>query len=249
MYEVMFLRATIASTSARTSGSEVGNGPAPACSASGAQSAGQFRFRSRPFERRSDRDGDAVPVVDRPLGKHAVEVALDVVRASRDEEPRVVWMRLPGSVRVGHAHEEDAPVCRRRRRDGGRPRAPRAGTAGRSSGGSGRPRARPRRRPGSRAGRRRTSVCRGRGRTRVSSEWRRWSRRLSAAVVPVNSIAWICAWTKTAGFSSAGPVSAFVTVQSQMSRPSYDFPMASYENSEGCSDAHASSVSVSSAYV
>ena len=29
----------------------------------------------------------------------------------------------------------------------------------------------------------------------------------SAAVVPVNSIAWICAWTKTAGFSSGGPVS------------------------------------------
>ena len=47
-YDVMFLRATIASTSARTSGSEVGNGPAPCCSASGAQSAGQLRLRSRP---------------------------------------------------------------------------------------------------------------------------------------------------------------------------------------------------------
>jgi hypothetical protein len=65
----------------------------------------------------------------------------------------------------------------------------------------------------------------------------------------VNSIAWICAWTKTAGFSSGAPVSAFVTVQSQMSRPSYECPIDSTENSCGCSAAHASSVSVSSAYV
>ena len=52
---------------------------------------------------------------------------------------------------------------------------------------------------------------------------------------------------KTAGFSSGGPVSVFVTVQSQMSRPSYDLPIASKEKSVGCSEAHASSVSVSSA--
>ncbi len=70
---------------------------------------------------------------------------------------------------------------------------------------------------------------------------------MSAAVVPVNSIAWICAWMKTAGFSSAGPVSVFVTVQSQMSRPSYDFPIDSTEKCVGNSVAHASSVSVSSA--
>ena len=63
----------------------------------------------------------------------------------------------------------------------------------------------------------------------------------------MNSIAWICAWTNTAGFSSAEPVSAFVTVQSQMSRPSYDLPIDSNENCVGNAAAHASSVSVSSA--
>ena len=67
--------------------------------------------------------------------------------------------------------------------------------------------------------------------------------------MPVNSIAWIWAWMNTAGFSSAGPVSAFVTVQSQMSRPSYDSPIGSKANFDGNSEAHASSVSVSSAYV
>ena len=69
------------------------------------------------------------------------------------------------------------------------------------------------------------------------------------AIVPVNSIAWIWAWTKTPGFSSAGPVSVLVTVQSQMSRPSYDLPIASSRKSEGNSEAQSSSVSVRSAYV
>ena len=72
---------------------------------------------------------------------------------------------------------------------------------------------------------------------------------MSAAVVPVNSIAWICAWTKTAGFSSGGPVSRFVSVTSEISRPSYDCPIDSSRRSDGNSAAQASSTSFSSAYV
>ena len=45
--------------------------------------------------------------------------------------------------------------------------------------------------------------------------------------MPVNSDAWICAWTMTAGFSSGGPVSRFVTVTSGISRPSYEVPIDS----------------------
>ena len=63
----------------------------------------------------------------------------------------------------------------------------------------------------------------------------------------MNSIAWICAWTKTAGFSSGGPVSRFVTVTSGISRPSYDFPIDSMRQSAGNSAAQASSVSFSAA--
>ena len=111
MYDVMFLRATIASTSARTSGSEVGNGPAPCCSASGRPVCGPVAVQVETLERWRDRDVDAVPVVDRPLGEHAVEVALDVVGAPRDQRARVVRMRLPRAVRILHPHEEDAPVA------------------------------------------------------------------------------------------------------------------------------------------
>ena len=112
MYEVMFLRATIASTSARTSGSDVGNGPAPCCSASGRPVGRPVAVEVEALERRRDRDGHAVPVVDRPLGQNAVEVALDVVGAPRDQERvRVVRMRLPRAVRVRHAHEQHAAVA------------------------------------------------------------------------------------------------------------------------------------------
>ena len=107
----MFGRSTIASTSARTSGSEVGYGPAPCCSPSGAQSAGQFRFRSSPSSGGRDLHRHAVPVLDRALREHAEEVALDVVRPARDEQPRVVRVRLPGPVRVGLPHHQHAPVA------------------------------------------------------------------------------------------------------------------------------------------
>ena len=42
---------------------------------------GPVAVQVEPLERRRDRDVHAVPVVDRPLGEDAVEVALDVVRA------------------------------------------------------------------------------------------------------------------------------------------------------------------------
>ena len=51
------------------------------------------------------------------------------------------------------------------------------------------------------------------------------------------------------GLSSAGPVSMFVTVHSQMSRPSYERPIDSRARSDGNAATHASSVSVNSAYV
>ena len=68
--------------------------------------------------------------------------------------------------------------------------------------------------------------------------------------MPVNSIAWICAWTKTAGFSSARPglgvrdraepdVAALVGLPDRLEA----------RRATGSSAAHASSVSVSSAYV
>ncbi len=63
------------------------------------------------LERRGDRDVHTVPVHDRPLGQDAVEVALDVVRKPRDECARVVRVRLPRSVGIGHAHEENAAVA------------------------------------------------------------------------------------------------------------------------------------------
>ena len=112
------------------------------------------------LERRRDLHRDAVPVLDRPLGVDAVELALEIVRPPRDEQPRVVRMRLPRPVRVGDAASSARGRRRRRPRDGARPAAPRAGTAARSSAGSARRRAPRRRRPGSRAGRRRTCACR-----------------------------------------------------------------------------------------
>ena len=51
--------------------------------------------------------------------------------------------------------------------------------------------------------------------------------RCSAAVQPVTSSAWMFASTRNAGFSSAGPVAVFVTVQSQTSRPCQDVPIDS----------------------
>ena len=64
---------------------------------------------------------------------------------------------------------------------------------------------------------------------------------------PVTSIAWMFASTRKPGFSAAGPVSRFVTVASQMSRLSYEWPRLSTSSSRGASEAHAWSVSVSSA--
>jgi hypothetical protein len=54
---------------------------------------------------------------------------------------------------------------------------------------------------------------------------------------------------RNAGFSSAGPVSRFVIVASQMSRSSYERPRLSSASRPGAAAAHSSSVSVSSAYV
>ena len=44
--------------------------------------------------------------------------------------------------------------------------------------------------------------------------------RLSAAVPPVCSVAWMLASIQIAGFSSAGPVAVLVTVHSVMARSS-----------------------------
>ena len=44
---------------------------------------------------------------------------------------------------------------------------------------------------------------------------------------PVTSMAWMFASTMSPGLSRSEPVSKFVTVASQMSRPSYDVPMLS----------------------
>ena len=79
---------------------------------------------------------------------------------------------------------------------------------------------------------------------RVSNRW----IRCSAAVQPVHSIEWMFASIRKAGLSVCGPVSVFVTVTSQMSRPSYDLPIDSSAQSPGASSAQARSVSVSSSY-
>ena len=65
---------------------------------------------------------------------------------------------------------------------------------------------------------------------------------------PVTSIAWMFASTRNAGFSRAGPDSKLVTVTSQMSRPSYDFPIDSTFTSPGSSSAQDRNNSVSSPY-
>ena len=70
--------------------------------------------------------------------------------------------------------------------------------------------------------------------------------RWSAAVQPVHSIEWMFASTRNAGLSSAGPVSVFVTVTSQMSRPSYKVPIVSRLHNAGTSSAHERRVSLSS---
>jgi hypothetical protein len=44
-----------------------------------------------------------------PSGR--TRIALDVVGAPRDQESWVVGVRLPGAVRIRHAHEEHAPVA------------------------------------------------------------------------------------------------------------------------------------------
>ncbi len=63
------------------------------------------------FEWRRDGDGHAVPVVDRPLREHTVEVAFEVVGLPGDEQPRIIGVRLPGPVRVAKPHHEDTPVA------------------------------------------------------------------------------------------------------------------------------------------
>ena len=50
---------------------------------------------------------------------------------------------------------------------------------------------------------------------------------------PVTSIEWMFASSRNAGFSSCGPVSVFVTVASQISRPSCDVPIDSTANNRG----------------
>jgi hypothetical protein len=54
--------------------------------------------------------------------------------------------------------------------------------------------------------------------------------------------------TRKAGFSRSGPVSRFVTVASQISRPSNDFPIDSSRINPGDSSAQDRSSSVSSSY-
>ena len=139
----MFRRASIASTSARTSGSEVGNGPAPCCSASGAHSAGQLRLRSSPSS--AGAIGIVTPSQVRivPSGSKSEELALDVVRPATDQDARVVRVRLPGAVRVAHPHEEDASVAVDVLAVQAVDRLVDADTAGGSSGASVRPRALP----------------------------------------------------------------------------------------------------------
>ena len=72
--------------------------------------------------------------------------------------------------------------------------------------------------------------------------------RCSAALDPVHSTEWMFASTRNPGLSRSSPVALFVTVTSQMSRPSYDCPIDSTLQSVGASEAHAWSASVSSSY-
>ena len=63
---------------------------------------------------------------------------------------------------------------------------------------------------------------------------------------PVHSIEWMLASTRNPGLSRCAPVSVFVTVTSQMSRPSYDLPIDSSAQRFDASSDHVRSVSVSS---
>src|SRR3970040_2085721 len=124
MYEVMLGRSTIAWTSARTSGSETGYGPAPSCSPSGAPAAGHVPVEGETFECRRDRDRYPVPVADRSLGQDAEELAVHVVGATGDEEPRIVG--------GGAGAARERPRGPGRRGDGRRGAADRRGAPSRS---------------------------------------------------------------------------------------------------------------------
>ena len=65
---------------------------------------------------------------------------------------------------------------------------------------------------------------------------------------PVHSTEWMFASIRNAGLSSCAPVSVFVTVTSQMSRPSYDLPIDSSAQSCGASCAQLRRVALSSSY-
>jgi hypothetical protein len=67
-------------------------------------------------------------------------------------------------------------------------------------------------------------------------------------VQPVHSIEWMLASIRKPGLSRWSAVSVFVTVTSQMSRPSYDRPIDSTLQRVGDSEAHSCSVAVSSSY-
>ena len=65
------------------------------------------------FERRRDLDLDAVVVADQPFPEQPVERAVlgPLVGVARGQEARVVGMRLPGAVRVLDPHHQDPSVA------------------------------------------------------------------------------------------------------------------------------------------
>ena len=61
--------------------------------------------------RRRNRDVDAVPVLDGSFGKYAEELSFDIVGAARDEQARLLGVRLPGAVRIVLAHHQHPSVA------------------------------------------------------------------------------------------------------------------------------------------
>ena len=85
------------------------------------------------LERRRDLDRDPVVVADRALPEQPVVLAAFLVGVAAHHQARLLGMRLPGAVRIAHAHHQ----ARARRRPGppraGRPARRAAGTDARSS--------------------------------------------------------------------------------------------------------------------
>ena len=86
-------------------------GPGAAAGRNDIAVVGEEHPEVEPLERRRDRDRLAVVPLDRSLGHDPPIFAAGLVRPPRDEQARLVGMRLPGPAGVAEAHEDHLSVA------------------------------------------------------------------------------------------------------------------------------------------